>query len=58
MTLLLGVEQRRRLCAGDMETSCFVEMVLSGKRDQGDRELSVSLCGLAFVASQGVLEKI
>ena len=32
----------------------FVEKLLSGKRDQGDRELSVSLDGLAFVASQGV----
>ena len=32
----------------------FMEKLLSGKRDQGDRELGVSLGGLAFVASQGV----
>ena len=35
----------------------FVEKLLSGKQDQGDRELCVSLGGLAFVASRGVPER-
>ena len=30
---------------------------LSGKRGQGDRELGMSLGGLALVASQGVLRE-
>ena len=32
-----------------------MEKLLSGKQDQCNRELGVSLGGLAFVASQGVL---
>ena len=32
-----------------------MEKLLSGKKDQDDQELGVSLGGLAFVASQGVL---
>ena len=35
-TLRLGVEQRRHLCAGDVETPPFLVKLLSGKRDQGD----------------------
>ena len=31
-----------------------MEKLFSRKQDQGDRELGVSLGGLAFVASQGV----
>ena len=31
-----------------------MEKLLSGKPDQGDRELGVSLGGIAFVARQGV----
>ena len=36
-TLRLGVERRQQLCAGDVETPSFVEKLLSGTRDQGDR---------------------
>ena len=36
-TLQLGVERRRHLCAGDVETPSFVEKLLSGTRGQGDR---------------------
>ena len=35
-----------------------MEKLFSGKRGQGDRELGVSLGGLAFVASQGSPEEI
>ena len=35
-----------------------MEKLLSGKQDQGDRELGVSPGGLAFVASQGFPEEI
>ena len=38
MTLRLGVERRRQLCAGDVETPPFLVKLLSGKRDQGDRD--------------------
>ena len=56
-TLRLGVERHRQPSAGDVETPSFLEKLLSGKRDQGDRELGVSLGGLAFVASQGAPRK-
>ena len=36
-TLRFGVERRRQLCAGDVETPPFLVKLLSGKRDQGDR---------------------
>ena len=36
-TLRLGVERRERLCAGDLETSFFMEKLLSGKQDLCDR---------------------
>jgi len=49
------VEWHQWLCAGDVEIPCFVEKLFSRKQDQGDRELGVSLGGLAFTASQGVL---
>ena len=39
-----------------METPFFMEMLLSGKWDQGDQELGVNLGGLAFVARQSVPE--
>jgi len=45
------------MCGGHGDLQFFVEKLLSGKRDQGDRELGVSLDGLAFVASQGVPER-
>ena len=45
------------LVRGMWRPPSFVEKLLSGKRDQGDRELGVSLDGLAFVASQGVSER-
>ena len=37
-TLRFGVERRRHLCAGDVETPPFLVKLLSGKRDQGDRD--------------------
>ena len=37
-TLRLGVERRRRSCAGTWRPPPFVEKLLSGKRDQGDRD--------------------
>ena len=37
-TLRLGVERRRQLCAGDVETPPFLVKLLSGKRDQCDRD--------------------
>jgi len=44
-TLRLGVKQRGRLFAGDVEAPFFVEKLLSGKRDQGDHgDLVTSLC--------------
>ena len=36
-TLRLGVERRGRPCEGDVKTPSFVEKLLSGNRDQGDR---------------------
>ena len=36
-TLRFGVERRRHLCAGDVETPPFLVKLLSGNRDQGDR---------------------
>ena len=39
---------------GMWRPSSFIEKLLSGKGDQGDRELGVSLGGIAFVARQGV----
>ena len=37
-TFRLGVERRRHLCAGDVETPSFVEKLLSGTWGQGDRD--------------------
>jgi len=44
-TLRLGVEQCRWLCTGDLETPFLMEKLLSGKRNQSDWGLGVSLCG-------------
>ena len=37
-TLRFGVERRRHLCAGDVETPPFLVKLLSGTRGQGDRD--------------------
>ena len=37
-TLRLGVERRRHLCAGDVETPILLEKLFSGTRGQGDRD--------------------
>ena len=37
-TLRLSMERCRRSCAGYVETPPFVENLLNGKRDQGDRD--------------------
>ena len=39
---------------GTWSAPSFVEKLFSGKQDQCDRELGMSLGGLALVASQGV----
>ena len=52
------MQRRRQLCVGDVETPTFMDKLFSGKLGQGDRELGVSLGGLAFVVSQGSTENI
>ena len=47
-TLQLDAEWRRQLCVENMETPSFVEKLLRGNWDADDRELGVSLGGLAF----------
>ena len=42
------------LVRGTWRPTSFVEKLLSGKQDQCDRELGMSLGGLALVACQGV----
>jgi len=54
LTLWFCVERRWRICAGDVETPSFMEKLLIGKRDQGDRKLGMSLGSPSFVATQGV----